>query len=121
MVAEWAAFHRRVAGLQRSYRPSQLEYDGVFEGAAIFDDWLVLDPPLINAQTRRWNGQLANPTMGRCLHEHWRDNFLYVDHSFDEYTSLPSPLVDAGLAGGRSSLTPSRKARSRAGAGPLLR
>ena len=41
-----------------------------FEGAAIFDDWLVLDPPLINAQTRRWNGQLANPTMGRCLHEH---------------------------------------------------
>ncbi len=92
------------AGLQRSYRPSQLEYDGVFEGAAIFDDWLVLDPPLINAQTRRWNGQLANPTMGRCLHEHWRDNFLYVDHSFDEYTSLPSPLVDAGLAGGRSPL-----------------
>ena len=32
MVAEWAAFHRRVAGLQRTYRPSQLEYDGVFEG-----------------------------------------------------------------------------------------
>ena len=74
-----------------------------FEGAAIFDDWLVLDPPLINAQTRRWNGQLANPTMGRCLHEHWRDNFLYVDHSFDEYTSLPSPLVDAGLATPRAT------------------
>ncbi len=67
MVAEWAAFHRRVAGLQRSYRPSQLEYDGVFEGAPIFDDWLVLDPPLINAQTRRWNSHMANPTMGRYL------------------------------------------------------
>ena len=85
-----------------------------FEGAAIFDDWLVLDPPLINAQTRRWNGQLANPTMGRCLHEHWRDNFLYVDHSFDEYTSLPSPLVDAGLAGGTRR---GRRARRRGGRG----
>ena len=38
-----------------------------FEGAAIFDDWLVLDPPLINAQTRRWNSHMANPTMGRYL------------------------------------------------------
>ena len=108
---EWAEYHRLI-GLGRTYAVAQPAYDDIWRN---YSGFVVLDPPLAPAVELRWwtIKKLGNPTFSRCLHEHWRDGWVALDHSLDEFMAVPAGTTLPKLFKHPQKL--SKRRRTRAG------
>ena len=108
---EWAFYHTGF-GVSRLYVVSQPRFDAIWQshssrGWVVVDQQFMFSDVLVPGDHKydnRWNGAEMSSRQNYCLHEHWRDQFIFLDLSIDEFLDCPGVPPLLGLASVASAL-----------------